>query len=56
MNGLLIILLSFIISIIVRKVAMMKNECMMAKFLPQLIMLVGCLYGGYVFILENWKL
>lgn len=55
MSGLLIILISFVLAIIVRKIAMIKNECMMAKFLPQLILLVGGLYGGYVFIAENWK-
>lgn len=56
MSGLLIILGSFILAIVVRKLAMMKNECMMAQFLPQLIMLVGGLYGGYIFISHNWSL
>jgi hypothetical protein len=56
MDGLLIILGSFILAAIVRKIAIAKNECMMTKSLPQLIMIAGGIFGTYVFIVENWKL
>ena len=54
MEGLLILISSFVLSIIVRRIAIKKEECKVAKLLPQLIMILGGLYGGYVFLLENW--
>ena len=56
MEGLLILISSFLLSIIVRKIAIKKEECKIAKLLPQLIMIVGGLYAGYIFLLENWNL
>jgi hypothetical protein len=40
---------------IVRAIARKKEECMIAKFLPQLILMVGGLLGSYLFLIENWQ-
>ena len=56
MEGLLILISSFVLSIIVRKIAIKKEECKIARFLPQVIIILGGLYGGYVFLLENWSM
>jgi len=56
LEALLILISSFILSIIVRRIAIKKEECKIAKFLPQLIMIIGGLYAGYSFLLENWNL
>jgi len=53
LEGLLILISSFLLSIIVRKIAIKKEECKIAKLLPQLIMILGGLFGGYLFLLEN---
>ena len=54
MEGLLIIIFSFSLAIGVRQIAIKKKECIIAKFLPQAIMILGGLYGGYIFLLGNW--
>ena len=56
MEGLLILISSFILSIVVRKIAIKHEECKVARFLPQVIIIVGGLYGGYIFLLENWSI
>ena len=56
MEALIVLISSFLLSIIVRKIAIKKEECKVAKLLPQLIMIVGGLYAGSIFLVENWKL
>ena len=53
MNGLIVIFISFIIAGIVRVILRKKKECIMAKFIPQLVMLTGGLIGAYIFIEGN---
>lgn len=55
MTGLIVILISFVLAGVVRVILRKKEECMMAKFIPQLIMLSGGLIGAYLFLQDNWS-
>lgn len=55
MLGITVVLCSFILAIIVRTIARKKEECMIAKFLPQVILIGGGLFGSYLFLLDNWQ-
>ena len=55
MAGIIVILISFVVAGILRVVLKRMDECMMAKFIPQLIMLCGGLIGAYLFLTDNWS-
>ena len=56
MNSLIVILTSFVVAGILRVILRNKKECMMAKFIPQLVMLTGGLISAYIFVEGNWNI
>jgi len=56
MLSLIVIIISFLIAAILRVILRSKRDCILAKFIPQLIMLGGGLIGAYLFIQDNWSL
>lgn len=56
MIGLVVILISFILAGTLRVILKKKTDCVMARFIPQLVMLGGGLLGAYLFLQENWNL
>ena len=55
MLGFSVLIGSFILAGVVRVILKKLDECMMASFLPQLIMLVGGIIGAYLFLQDNWS-
>lgn len=55
LTGILIIFSSFFLSLAIRALLRKREECTMAKVLPQLIMLIGGMIGAVIFMYDNFN-
>jgi len=55
MIGFIVLISSFILAIITRVILRKKDNCLMAKVLPYIIMIFGGVIGSYLYIAQIFK-
>ena len=55
MVGFIVLVSSFVLAIIIRVILRKKENCVMAKVLPYIIMILGGVIGSYLYIAQIFK-